>query len=344
MTWLPLLLADPSLNLRYLVMKNFFQEERNSNELDELEKLRYEDPLLTNMLALQSTEGYWDRGDFVGGSHRTRIFTTAQALFRLSYFGLPKDYPAIKNGVEFLFSEQRDDGSWALPIYREKLIDRDGYETMSLQTSLPLRAIAQCGYATDSRAEKAYDWLLNQRTPDGVWPTGIVKGNFGYVAGYRKIAQSRWGCRSNTTGALICLAHHPRYQNSLAAQRALDLLLGRDTQEQQTLGFEVARTIGFEQATGFITYFARFDLSLMLDLCWRIKATLEDNRVKELVSFIKSLQGSYGLWEYLEKPHASRWITFDILRSLTKINADGDWFSNAPKTPFQTYPKTRRRF
>ncbi|MBN1329289.1 MAG: terpene cyclase/mutase family protein [Candidatus Heimdallarchaeota archaeon] len=344
MTWLPILLADPSLNLRYLVMKNFLQDEGNSNELEELENLRYEDPLITNLLALQSSEGYWDRGDFVGGHHKTKILATAQALVRLSYFDLPKDYPAIKKGVEYLFSEQKDDGSWPLPAYREKFVEKDGYEIMSLQTSLPLRAIAQCGYASDPRAEKAYEWLLNQRTPDGAWPTGIVKDNFGYVAGYRKIAQSRWGCRSNTTGALICLAHHPKYQNSPVAQRALDLLLGRDTQEQQTLGFEIARTLGFEPATGFITYFARFDLSLMIDLCWRIEATLEDSRVRELVTFIKNLQGPYGLWEYIEKPHASRWITFDILRSLIKIKTDGEWLSDAPKTPFQTYPKTKRRF
>ncbi len=343
MTWLPILLADPSLNLRYLVMKNFLSED-NADELNELEELRYEDSLLTDLLALQSPEGYWDKGDFVGGSHKTRIFTTAQALIRLSYFDLPKEYLPIKQGVEYLFSEQRDDGSWPLPAYREKFVEKDGYEIMSLQTSLPLRAIAKCGFATDSRAEKAYNWLLNQRTPDGTWPTGIVKGNFGYVAGYRKIAQSRWGCRSNTTGALICLAHHPKYQHSPAAQRALDLLLGRDTQEQQTLGYEVARTIGFEQATGFITYFARFDVSLMLDLCWRVKATLEDNRIRELVSFIENLQGPYGLWEYHEKPHASRWITFDILRSLNNLQADGEWLSNVPKTPFQTYPKTKKRF
>jgi hypothetical protein len=41
-----------------------------------------------------------------------------------------------------------------------------------LQTALPLRALAMCGYATDPRAERAYAWLLAQRLEDGAWPTG----------------------------------------------------------------------------------------------------------------------------------------------------------------------------
>ena len=343
MTWIPLLLADQSPNLRYLVMRNLLNRSENDSEVKELHSLRINDRFISNLLKLQSKKGYWEKGDFVGGAHSTKPFATAQALVRMGYLGFTSDFPAVKKGAEYLFSLQKADGSWSLPRAREKHLERDGYEIMTLQTAIPLRGLAMCGYSTDPRAEKAYKWLLNHRMDDGAWPTGTVKGNFGYVAGYRKIAHSRWGCRSNTSGALSCLALHPKYRKSDEAKRAFDLLLGRDTKEQLFFGFEVARTMGIEQATGFITYFARFDLSFMLDLCWKIGATLEDQRVAELVKFVTELQSDYGLWEYQPKPQVSRWVTYDLLNSLSKIDETGDWISNEPRTPFQAYPKVKGR-
>lgn len=212
-----------------------------------------------------------------------------------------------------------------------------------LQTALPLYALALCGYATDPRAERAYAWLLEQRLDDGAWPTGIAAGNYGRVAGYRRLAHSRWGCRSNTTAALCCLAHHPQRRSSPEARRALDLLLGRETRERHALGFEVARMIGVEPARGFLTYFARFDLALVLDLCWRIGAGQDDERVADLVGFVRDQQGPYGLWTYQPRPQASRWVTFDLLRSLSRFDEAGDWLSLEPRTPFQPYPRRLRR-
>jgi hypothetical protein len=213
-----------------------------------------------------------------------------------------------------------------------------------LQTALPLRALAACGYAGDARVEKAYEWLLAQRLPDGAWPTGRASGVYGYVAGYRRLAHSRWGCRSNTTGSLICLALHPQRAGSPEARRALDLLLGRETRERQPLGFEVARLVGGEPVRGFFTFFARFDLALVLDLCWRIGASTEDPRVADLVEHVWAERGAFGLWEYAPRPQVSRWITFDLLRSLSQMGSEraghgaSEWQSSEPRTPFQPYP------
>ena len=166
-----------------------------------------------------------------------------------------------------------------------------------LQTAIPLRGLAACGYATDPRAEKAYDWLLAQRLDDGAWPTGMAAGNYGYVGGYRRLAHSRWGCR------------------------------------------------GTEPTRGFLTYFARFDLALVLDLCWRVGATPEDGRVAEAMAFVEEQQGPYGLWEYVPRPQASRWVTFDILRSLSRLEAgEGDWLDLEPRTPFQAYLRRSKRY
>jgi len=204
--------------------------------------------------------------------------------------------------------------------------------------------LAFCGWAEDPRAEKGYDWLIAQRLDDGAWPTGTMRGDFRRVAGYRRLPHSRWGCRTNTTAALLSLAHHPRRRKGQAARRALDLLLGRETRDSYHLGFEVARLIGLEPPTGYLTYFARFDPALLLDLCWRIAASLEDERVADLAAFVRGQQGPYGLWTYKRHPQASRWVSFDLLRSLARLDAHGDWVSMEPRTPFQAYTRERRRY
>ena len=110
------------------------------------------------------------------------------------------------------------------------------------------------------------------------------------------------------------------------------------------MGYEVARLVGSERARGFLTYYARFDVAQVLDLCWRVGASTDDPRVADLVAWVAGQRGRYGLWAYVPNPHASRWVSFDILRSLSRLDAQGGWVSVEPRTPFRAYPRRRRRF
>jgi hypothetical protein len=143
---------------------------------------------------------------------------------------------------------------------------------------------------------------------------------------------------------LLCLAHHPQLRSSPEAQRALDLLLGCELRERHTLGFEVARLIGAELVRGFLTRYARFDPALILGLCWRIGADTADERVAELVTLVREGQGRYGLWQYSPRPQASRWVTFDLLLSLSRLDASSGWLSLEPRTPFRPYPRQLKRY
>jgi hypothetical protein len=121
-------------------------------------------------------------------------------------------------------------------------------------------------------------------------------------------------------------------------------LLAHEHRPAQALGFEVARIIGAEPPRGAFTYFKRYDVAQMLDLSWRIGANLDDPRVAKNIEFVQGLQGGYGLWEYARHPEVSRWITFDLLRSLSKLDQETDWLSMTPRTPFQAYPKKQKRY
>jgi hypothetical protein len=336
------ILADPSACLRWLALRDLFQRAEDDIEVRELAALRETDPLVMELARAQQEDGSWKGGG--AASRGGAVLATARTLSRLGYLGFGLGHSTVQRGAEYLFAQQRKDGAWPLASAASEEGEGEGYTMVPLQTALPLRGLAACGYATDPRAERAYDWLIAQRLPDGAWPTGIASGVHGYVAGYRRLAHSRWGCRSNTTGALICLALHPQRRTGEEARRGLDLLLGRETREQHTLGYEVARLIGAEPARGFFTFYARFDLALLLDLCWRVGATREDARVAELAGFVRGLRGPYGLWNYAAKPQVSRWLTFDLLRSLARLGESGDWQSAEPRTPFRPYPKRARRY
>ena len=346
---LALLLTDPSPNLRRLVLRELMARPADDPEVRELDALRESDALVSDLLRLQGTEGSWKGTDLGGTSGKPSLFATAHALLRLGYLGFGQELAAVRRGVDWLLAAQRADGSWPLSqLAWPGRIDRDreteGYAMIPLQTALPLRALAACGCAEDARCERAYEWLLSKRLDEGAWPTGIASGVYGGVGGYRRLPGSRWGCRTNTTMALLCLAHHPRRRSEEPARRALDLLLARETRERENLGFEVARLIGAETARGTLTYFARFDLALILDLCVRVGAGASDPRVAALVEWIEEQQGTYGLWEYLPRPPASRWLTFDLLRSLSLLGRADAWVPLEPRLPHRAQPVRKRRY
>ena len=143
---------------------------------------------------------------------------------------------------------------------------------------------------------------------------------------------------------MSALALHPKRRTRQETRRWLDLLLAHEHRQAHTLGFEVARIIGAEPPRGGFTYFKRYDVAQILDLSWRIGASLEDKRVMDSVKFVKKLQNRCGLWEYQRYPEVSRWVTFDLLRSLSRLDEETDWLSMEPRTPFQPYPKKPRGF
>ncbi len=347
MMWAPLLLANPSPSLRFLVLRDLLKRPEDDEEIRELKKLQEEDPLVQKFLQLQNKDGSW-RGGEGGGEILGKIRLTAQALMGLGYFGLGPEHSAVKRGAEFIFAQQQSDWSWPL-VTKGTLLDGASlsdikYHMIPLQTALPLLGLAWAGYATDPRAEKAYDWLLEEQLPQGGWPSGRHHKKYVFAAGYRRLAHSKFGCRTNTTAAVSALALHPKRKASQAAKRGLDLLLVHEHRQAHTLGFEVARIIGAERPRGGFTYFKQYDVAQILDLSWRIGASLEDGRVADNVRFVEGLQGSYGLWEYKRHPEVAHWVTFDLLRSLSQLDEETDWFSVEPRTPFQPYPKKPRRF
>lgn len=300
------LLADRSPSLRRRVLVELLDVPEDDKEVRELDALRDQEA------AAVPTDGSTTR-------------ELGFALSRLAHLGLSRGHPIVDRVAKKLLRMRSHDGSWPLPREKRGHLGDEGYSMSPLQTALPLRGLAESGYATHAACERAYEWLLDKRLEDGSWPTGTAAGTRAFVAGYRRLPRSK-GCRSNTTGALACLVHHPQRRTSDAARRAADILLRRETREESTFGAEVSRLCGAEDPAGFVTFYARFDLAFLLELCSRAGVSREDRRMGELASEIEGRRNDAGLFEHPVYPHLSRWLTLDVLTSLLRLES-GDWVS-----------------
>jgi hypothetical protein len=317
-----LLLADRSASLRIRVLTELLGRDADDLEVRELDALRDQEAAA---VAVESPRGPRELGF---------------ALSRLAHLGLRRGNPAVDRLARELFKAQRHDGCWALPSQGRGHRGEEGYSMSPLQVSLPLRGLAEAGYAEDPKSERAYEWLLDKRLEDGSWPTGTAAGTRAYVAGYRRLPRST-GCRSNTTGALACLAHHPARKHGEEARRAADILMRRETREEATFGHEVSRLCGVERPAGFVTFYARFDIAFLLDLCAQVGVSREDRRMGELADEIESRRNKAGLWEHPSYPHLSRWLTLDVMLSLKRLES-ATWTSQDDVRTALTPAKVRR--
>lgn len=295
---------------------------------------------------------------------RDRPYAAGYLLCRLAYLGYAG--PELVDGAEAIFAHQQPDGSWQPPVgdaptptpkrrrgaaAPSEAFQAEPYTVLTMRTLVPLRGVAAAGFATDPRAEHAYEWLLGQRLDDGSW-TGSHRESYGFDfrsgntgsgdPEYRKLVRGM-GCRSTTTGAVACFALHPERRRSDAARMGVDHLLARETHDEATLGWEVSRLVGLERATGGFTFYTTHDPAFMLDLASRCGVSAEDRRVRHLIAYLETLRSPYGLWQHYAHPQLSRWLTFDLECSLRRLTA-GDWIGNEEPATFTPYKKGRRRY
>jgi len=269
--------------------------------------------------------------------------TAGYLLCRLAYLGYRG--PATATAVDKIFGTQQSDGSWSVPPVGPGPIEGPRFITM--HTVVPLRGIAAAGFATDPRSERAYEWLLGARLQDGSWPSGPKAdlGQGGRPAApekdYRRLPRGL-GCRSATTGAVACLAMHPERRRSDVARIGVDHLLARETRDASTLGWEVSRLVGLEPAMGQVTFYATHDLAFLLDLASRCGVSPQDRRVHNLVDYLETLRGPYGLWQHPGHPQLAGWLSLDLESSLRRLE-DGDWIGDEDPAAFTPYRHGRRR-
>lgn len=303
-----LLLTSPSAHLRLMVLQNLMGKEANDPEVKELADRAGTDKIITDILHLQNEDGSF-KTDIITATGSI-IQATSIALVKLGFLGFDSNYLPVSKAVEFLISSQEKDGKWRLEI---KSDEEGSYDMVPLQTAFPLLGLAAVGLYEHKSAEKGYEWLLTQQLKDGAWPTGTASGNYGYVAKYRMLKNSRFGCRSNTTCALLAFSYHPGYLNNENILLALNHLLENQKFERHNFGYNLARLINIEPSQGFFTYFAQNDALISYTLIQRFGVNNNDSKVAKILEFVNSLQNPIGFWQYNNNPTVNHWLTYYIM-------------------------------
>lgn len=341
-----LLLGDPSPSLRWRTAVELEDATDDDDDVEVWHAEIGESTPVRSLLARLAAEGQPQAAGYL--------------LCQLAYLGYRG--PELAAAVDAIFTHQQPDGSW--PLSHEDHVDEparktrrkapprsvqaDGPRFITMRTVVPLRGVAAAGFATDPRAERAYEWLVGARLPDGSWPAGPKAdlGGPGRPAQpekeYRRLTRGD-GCRSATTGAVACLALHPDRRRSDVARIGIDHLLARETREESVLGWEVSRLVGLERAMGDITFYVTVDPAFLLDLASRCGVSPHDRRVRNLVTWLETRRGPYGLWEHHAHPQLSRWLTFDLESSLRRLAAS-TWIGNEEPATFTPYQRGRRRY
>lgn len=307
---IPLLLSSPSACLRYLVHKELLFIDDSDDEVRKLNELRFNDPILKTILSLQNADGSFKRGEYTSTS--SDVIATSVALVKLSFLGFDNTFKFVNKAIEFLLSTQNNDGSWSLPATKEQDV---AYDMIPLQTAIPLWGLAAVGFSCHKNSEKAYDWLAERQLSDGTWPTGIAQGNYGYIAQYRKLPDSIYGCRVNTTACLLPFSLHPERKSQAQTIKGIDRVLNYSKFNKGSFGYFIARFVNAEPSKGFFTFFENHDVALFFQILRQVNIVKSDDRVAKLFNKIFSLQNENDLWIYDSFPLVSHWLTYDLIKS-----------------------------
>jgi squalene-hopene/tetraprenyl-beta-curcumene cyclase len=174
------------------------------------------------LLAMQSANGGWGAFDV---DNDRRVMTqlplcdfgevldpptedvTAHVVEALVECGVPRDHPAVRRGVAYLWDTQRDDGSWW---------GRWGVNHI-YGTGAALPALAAAGEDMEGpRVRRAVAWLAGHQNPDGGWGEDV-----------RSYAEAEWIGRGESTAsqtAWALLALHAAAPGHPSVDAGLDFL------------------------------------------------------------------------------------------------------------------------
>ena len=135
---------------------------------------------------------------------------TAHMVEALAAAGFVKDHPHVAHAVEFLWSEQEDDGGW---------FGRWGVNYI-YGTAAVLPALAEIGEdMTQPRVQRAEAWIINSHNDDGGWGETCAS----YMA--LELAGTGVSTASQTAWALIALLAGDNPSSAEALRRGLDFLI-----------------------------------------------------------------------------------------------------------------------
>lgn len=151
--------------IRYRTLVSLLGLPRDHPQVQEAQKAIAIDPLVKKLLATQKPEGYWAQPDYYIPKHSSTFWI----LSVLADLGLTREDEHIQRGCDYLFTHQRDDGSFCRRrnISGQRIRWEEAPDTCT--HARIVRFLIQFGYHDDPRTRKGFEWLLQAQRKDGMW-------------------------------------------------------------------------------------------------------------------------------------------------------------------------------
>ncbi len=254
------------------------------------------------------SESRWEKTHF--------IVETLQNILKLYIYGCTFDDDGIQRAVEFLYSTQSEEGDF-----------RGAYlnEFAPTYHSLTLEVLCLLGLDMDSRTQKGFQWLIDNRQEDGGWAIPYrtvdketLKDRYSNKnpQQFEPIRPDRTKPSSHlVTGmALRALSLSSKWRESPEVRIAGEFLAGRFF--KQDLYDDRKEAFYWEE---IIYPFWATDILSSLDTLSRLGFPIEDRRIQTALHWLQKKQTPQGYWQAgYEKATLEDhlWVTFAVLRVL----------------------------
>jgi hypothetical protein len=287
--------------------------EKNS-EIRRLRRRIPEDPPVRRLLESRNRDGYWGRPQDIFTWWPGKA-TTFWVLGMLADFGLTEADCGIRQACEYVFSAQLDCGGFGL------FPPPKPYECF---TGILTESLAGLGYTRDRRLKRAYRWLAARQRLDG----GFWCKDTGQPGGRR---QDEPSCAFATLCVLGALTVHPRHISLAPARRCTQFLLDcwKKRGKVKYAGHDSQIGTGWEK----LKYpFTDYRILKYMDIMTRLPQVARDPALSEMAGVLTQKADSQGrytpesvhrVWsafDFGQKRHPSRWLTFLAYRILKRLN------------------------
>lgn len=319
-------LLEPQMpGVRYLTLRDLLCRPAGDSELQQAHQAAHQQGAISNILAHMDPAGFWERpGPGYGPKYRSSVWS----IILLAQLGASVHLDErIARACEYMLDHAlAPGGQFSYSGAPSGTID-------CLQGNL-CWALTELG-CTDSRLEKAYEWMARTVTGEGIAPAGERKAALRYSAykcapNFACGANNRLPCAWGAAKVMLALASLPSERRTpiidSAIQAGLDFLLGVDPATAAYPTSEGQAPNRSWWKFGFPVFYIT-DVLQLADVLTRLGCG-RDPRLANLLQIIRQKQDAKGRWSleydyagktwgnYGAKDQPNEWVTLRAIRVL----------------------------
>jgi hypothetical protein len=256
--------------------------------------------------------------------------SASQSFHKLAFIadlGLTKQDPIIPEIARKVMEHQSEEGPFTMPTNVPKHFGGSGetqYAWALCDAPTTVYALIKFGYGGEENVQRAVKYLAGLVRENG-WPCAVSKE----LGKFRGPGKKGDPCPYPNLIMLKMLAQMPNYKDSRETRIGAECLLNLWSNSRQLHPYMFFMGTDFRKIKA---PFVWYDLLHVLDVLSQFDWLKTDDRLKEMVSVLKSKVGADGKytpesewtawkgWDFAQKKQPSQWLTFLTLRVLKKLN------------------------